>query len=320
MSSQVLRHILIFAYIGHCPLVLSIRKCSTFEDVFERFDDIRLLVQVAASADYCGLNVLHTWCESCLIWVCKKFPLVICTVLASISGYTKHDLLRRKLHEILADRYYKAFNVPEGLGSRSRAESRNSLYRRQRYIEVYPEETNHYGREYHPDDYDEWLLGTVQNGGYDASCGDPDPDIYGILALPPQDLDAVLAFIADSESHEHLLQCIFYWVTKGSFLSRTCCNLRVLEAANGDEKGIQEVPESISDCERNGVHFVERSRFEWGKRLAANLNPKLMRIRFVYDYVIPTGLLESIDKEELLREHMFSTTEPVREVRERTMW
>ncbi|CAN8072584.1 unnamed protein product [Agarophyton chilense] len=73
----------------------------------------------------------------------------------------------------------------------------------------------------------------------------------------------------------------------------------------GDSNAVEVTQESETE---EGIINAEEARLKRGKKYGAKLYPKFMRIRFVNDYAIRTGLLEAIDLVGLLRDHMVSST------------
>lgn len=142
-----------------------------------------------------------------------------------------------------------------------------------------------------------------------------DPNTYGILELSPQVLDEVLSDSLASNTHEYLVQCIFYWVTRGSILRRKNCKLKPVkssstkrEAACKSENTVNKKESKHSTCDSQQLILVDDDRFEWGKKFVSRLDLKAMRIRFVHDFVIPTGLVENVDLLDMLWNYVLSTT------------
>ncbi|PXF44731.1 hypothetical protein BWQ96_05490 [Gracilariopsis chorda] len=320
MRSSVLHHVLTFAYTGHCALVRDMLDSPHFSHFFRKHDELRLLVELAAAADYYGFVLLHRWCDSALHRICTRFHAAACTVVQAMSDNDASHPSRALLVKLIRSNCKTAFNVPQSVSDDSTFMSNAFMSFGQTPSTpqpVFVPRTDVFGAPLQSRRSEKNVITPFSSMPQTNPVQQvlSDPNTYGILELSPQVLDEVLSDSLASNTHEYLVQCIFYWVTRGSILRRKNCKLKPVkssstkrEAACKSENTVNKKESKHSTCDSQQLILVDDDRFEWGKKFVSRLDLKAMRIRFVHDFVIPTGLVENVDLLDMLWNYVLSTT------------
>lgn len=111
---------------------------------------------------------------------------------------------------------------------------------------------------------------------------------YGVLDLSSKAMGRVIAAFSNGNDEEYLFQVLYFWATKGTLLPCSCC-----------------IADDVVECER----------WEQAKYMAKLLDLKKMRVRFLRDYVAPTGLLDVQVLCAAFTQHAIENAAPIRNVR-----
>ncbi|KAI0560689.1 hypothetical protein FGB62_104g037 [Gracilaria domingensis] len=310
VSSSVLHHVLVYVYTGHCPLVKRMLTRIMAEEYCD--DDFKLLVDIKEAADCYNMGKLFRWCRSTLIQIASEFPELACNIVQCMSVHGLHDETRDEILDFIRENYQDAFNIPQRLFSDidDEEDENNNL---QGILKLSAETLNDVldgdlsEFDSHEDLF-ESIYFWVTNGRLltGKRCRlRPEGPCQSSHAAAKSDKDTATS--EENDSRESDLD----ESSDSDDGSDSDDNSSSDKSSDDEESSDSECSDCEDSDDQESFMYVNQDRLEWSKKFVGRLNLKSMRIRYVHDFVIPTGLLENVDLMDVLWNYVLSTTNAI---------